>query len=309
LVYGERALAERRGFCLRLESREGVFYSEASPLPGHSRETLEEVEEALRAATAQALWEDPSNRLFPPALRFGLEGLALQKERPWKNPVRAAALVPWLGPEKTAAAIREKIDRGFQTVKLKLFSHTVEETLETMRQFPRTRFRLDANRALTEDALRSLFRGIERDGTEIEYLEEPLPHWRHELLKNPPVPLAADECAADPQFWGALLRPDGPSVFVLKPTVCGGLASLARKAERLKEAGKKIVYSSSLEAEPGLRSLIHFSSLEAEAATGLATGFLFEKPYFQDLPLRESPPAPSPEEISWLEGLSWREAP
>jgi O-succinylbenzoate synthase len=309
LVYGDRALAERRGLCLRLESQEGTFYSEASPLPGHSWETLEAVEEALRVSTTKALLEEPSNSLFPPSLRFGLEGLVLQKERAWKNPVRAAALVPWLGPEKTTAAIRGMAKRGFHTVKLKLFSHTVEETLETMRQFPETLFRLDANRALTEEALRSLFRGIEKGGVQVEYLEEPLSHWRHELLKNPPIPLAADECAADPQFWGALLRAGGPAVFVLKPTVCGGLLSLARKAERLKEAGKKIVYSSSLEAEPGLRSLIHFLSLEAETDTGLATSFLFEKPYFEDLPVRDRPPQPSTEELAWLETLDWRRIP
>ncbi|MFX7029285.1 hypothetical protein ABTH93_20310, partial [Acinetobacter baumannii] len=42
-TYGAKSLTERRGFLLK----RGNFVSEASPLPGHSVDTFEEVEQTL----------------------------------------------------------------------------------------------------------------------------------------------------------------------------------------------------------------------------------------------------------------------
>jgi hypothetical protein len=121
--------------------------------------------------------------------------------------------------------------------------------------------------------------------------------------------LAADECAADPRFWRALL-PSPASVFVLKPTIGGGLASLAEKARMLEEAGKKVVYTSTFEAEPGRRALVAFLlSLASPNVAGIATGFLFEESFMEDRPLWEKIPAISPRELTWLENLPWKKSP
>lgn len=312
--YGEKSLAERDGLILKLDSPGGVLYSEASPLPGSSREQLDQIEKLLEIASALTLYEAvlddaPVSADLPPALRFALEGLASQGS-PTLGKVESNALVPWAGAEKTLADIEAKKAGGFRTIKLKIFEESVEEQLELMGAVSGVNFRLDGNRALTEGAVAKLFKGLEKIGPErVEYIEEPLSHWRNPALERSPVALAADECAADPRFWKAILNSPA-SVFVLKPTVAGGLFSLAKKARLLEEAGKKVVYTSTFEAEPGRRALISFLlSLKAKNMAGVATGFLFAESFLADQPVWEKKPALSPVESNWLENLRWRESP
>jgi o-succinylbenzoate synthase len=312
--YGEKSLSVREGLCLRLEAPGGTLYAEASPLPGSSREKIEQIEEILRIASGYSLYEAvmddaPVAADLPPALRFALEGFGAQSG-PLKGKAASNALVAWEGPGKTREAILTKQAEGFHTVKLKVFNESVDAQLELIASLPGLRFRLDANRSLTEEALSRLFSGLEKIGPEkVEYLEEPLSHWRKPILARSPVPLAADECAADPRFWRALL-PSPASVFVLKPTIAGGLSSLAKKARLLEEAGKRVVYTSSFEAEPGRRALIAFLlSLDSPSLAGIATGFLFEDSFLEDRPHWEEAPTISPREHAWLENLPWKESP
>lgn len=312
--YGEKILAEREGLVLRLDSPGGLLYSEASPLPGSSREQLDQIESLLRIASAFTLYEAvlddaPVAAELPPALRFALEGFAAQGS-PTLGKVESNALVAWAGAEKTLAEIQAKKAAGFRTIKLKVFEDSVAEQLELMAAAQGVSFRLDGNRALSEGAVAALFRGFEKIGPErVEYIEEPLSHWRNPLLSRSPVALAADECAADPRFWKAILGSPA-SVFVLKPTVAGGLFSLAEKARLLEEAGKKVVYTSTFEAEPGRRALVSFLlSLKAKNMAGVSTGFLFAESFLADQPIWEKKPALSSAESNWLENLPWRDGP
>lgn len=312
--YGDKSLAEREGLVLRLDAPGGVLYSEASPLPGSSREQLAQIEKLLEIVNAFTLYEAvlddaPVAADLPPALRFALEGFAAQGS-PAAGKVESNALVPWAGAEKTKAEILARQAEGYRTIKLKVFGESVNEQLELMAAIPGLKFRLDGNRALSEEAVVALFHGLEKIGPErVEYIEEPLPHWRNPLLLRSPVALAADECAADPRFWKALL-PSPASIFVLKPSVAGGLFSLAQKAQALEEAGKKVVYTSTFEAEPGRRALISFLlSLATKNVAGVSTGFLFAESFLADQPIWEKAPAISPAESAWLENLPWKEGP
>lgn len=312
--YGERALTQREGICLRLDAPGGTIYSEASPLPGHSREEISQVEKLLQIASGMSLYEAVLDDAkvaaeLPPSLRFALEGFAAQAEVP-KGTVKSNALVPWNGSEITRAEILARQADGYEVVKLKIFNDSIDELLGLIGSIDGIKFRLDANRALTEEALSRLFSGLEKIGPDrVEYLEEPLAHWRHPILARSPIPLAADECAADPRFWRALL--DSPaSVFVLKPTVAGGLSSLAKKALVLEEAGKKVVYTTAFEVEPGRRSILSFLLKQSGCnVAGVSTGSLFLENYLPDRPLWKEVPAPSTAESTWLDGLPWKEGP
>lgn len=319
--YGEKEVSTRDGICLRLETPDGDFYSEASPLAGHSRETLLEVAQAINALGTNtccdlAMGETEADDETPPSLLFALEGLRAQIL--WKlsggKPVRSNALIPWKGVSATLEEVWEKKAEGYSVVKLKVLEGHTNEMLEllTTLEGKGIQVRLDANRSLHEGTLKTFFAGLEKlSPTLVDYLEEPFSHWRHPLLERAPVPLAADECAADPRFWRALLATkNGPSVFILKPTVNGGLFSLASKAKELQANGKRIVYTSALEAEPGRRALISFLSLEGISSTaGLSTGFLYKENYMADLALRDSVPEPGVDELTWLQRLPWQKVP
>jgi o-succinylbenzoate synthase len=320
-LYGNQEIKTRSGICLRFEGEGGTFFSEASPLPGHSRENTAEVLAALLKLNSEYCSaivtddDDPAD-FFPPSLTFALE--SLRALRACKNKgglaVRSNALVPSGGMDAMLERIWALKAEGFSTVKLKVLEGKTNDMLSLLAAIEGKgiQVRLDANRALSEGSLKSFFAGLEKFSPAlIDYLEEPFAHWRHPLLERSPVALAADECAADPRFWPAILnQKTGPSVFVLKPTVSGGLYSLTEKALTLKEAGKRVVYTSALEAEPGRRALIaYLSSAELTATAGLATGFLFRENYLPDRPSWETVPDPSAAELSWLNDLPWVRVP
>ncbi len=311
-AYGNNLLTERLGFCLRLETPEGTFYSEASPLPGHSRDTFAQVEERLKNIDETYFSHPESFPDLPPALSFGLEGLILQKKQPgFIQSVPVNAVVPWQGLTTTEAALKKK-EEGYDTVKIKIPTGQIQDVLAVLQALAPTnlKIRLDANRSLTENELEILFSALAKiDSSFIEYLEEPFAHWRAPVLSQAPIPLAADECAADPRFWKVLLLNHKPEVFVLKPMVAGGLTSLAQKAKILTAHGRKVVYSSSLEAEPGRRALLSFLSAENPAtSSGMATGFFFAENFLPDQSLFSSLPKPSIEEQRWLDHLPWQVA-
>lgn len=319
--YGDKSISRREGICLRFESAAGTLYSEASPLPGHSRDSIEEVVAVLKKLTheycaAIVADEDDTADHFPPSLAFGIEALRAQRKLAelGGKPLRTNALVPWLGIKKSLELIWEKKAAGFATIKLKLMDNNAGEMLELLSSVEGKgiQIRLDANRSLQEGTLRTFFQGLEKfSPVLIDYLEEPFAHWRHPMLEKSPVALAADECAADPRFWRAILgQKTGPTVFVLKPTVSGGLFSLAEKAVELKEAGKRIVFSSALECEPGRRGLLSYLSLTGNLPpAGVSTGFLFRENFLEDRAHWEEIPGPNDSELRWLNGLAWEPLP
>lgn len=301
--YGNRTLSEREGIALRIESSTGPVFSEASPLPGHSKERVPEILQWLKENRSglRALAEDI--RGCPLAMRFALEGLRAQQS-PFLSPVRSNALLPWEDLESSLKRAQELGRRGFRCLKLKLRSGRIKETLSLLSALQGTDFcfRLDGNQALTEADLGELFGDL--DAGRVEYLEEPLPTWNSALLAESPVPLAADESAADPVQWPALM--DKAAVFVLKPSVSGGLFSLANQAKDLQDGGKKVVYGSAMEAEPGRRAILAFlASLRSPATAGLATGFLFRENFLPDAAEITAIPPPSAAELAWLSSLPW----
>lgn len=315
-TYGDKTLTEREGFVLRVESPAGEIFSEAAPLPGHSRENAARVEAELaqlgHEAAIEAILSEPP--VLSPSLTFALEGVQAQifvLAGEGKHGVESNALVPWTGTESTLAGIEKKKAAGYKTVKLKVSAVAAPELLGLIGALKNSvKLRLDANRAWSEENLATFFAGLESGGAEsIDYFEEPLAQWRSPLLRRSPVALAADECAADPRFWRALTANEGaPSVFVLKPTVSGGLFSLADKAKALTNEGKRVVYTSAMEAEPGRRAIISFLAVMGSAeAAGLATGSLFAENFLPDAPEFPRVPPVSEKEKAWLRTLAWRD--
>jgi L-alanine-DL-glutamate epimerase-like enolase superfamily enzyme len=247
------------------------------------------------------------------ALAFALEGLEAQRSLKKVHPVRSNALLPWGEPAEVISRALSFREEGYSVIKLKVSAAETGALLEVLSALSRSglSFRLDGNRALTESRALTLFRGLEQltPGL-VEYLEEPLSSWENPALACCPIPLAADESAADPREWERLLALEhGPAVFVLKPTVSGGLMSLAARAERLRDAGKKVVFTSAIEAEPGRRALLAFLASQELPICGLSTGFLFQENFLPDKPEHSTIPAPDAKELAWIDRLDWRPVP
>lgn len=299
--YGNQTITNREGFLLS----DGTHFSEASPLPGHSLDSLPLVKKALQD-TASLEARDS----LPASLRFALDGLAAQKKA-GKFPVRTNALLPWRGIENSRSDLRDLFGRGFRTFKLKISHASWEQQFELLREFPEANFRLDANQSLHPDDLEKIGAAIERMSLKgrIEYLEEPFKEiWQAPAWQSFSVPLAADESAPGLDAARALCAaPNSPQVIVVKPTVWGGLSSLESGLCELARGGKKLVLTSSLEAEAGRRSILAYLSQNESCVSGLSTGFLFARDFLGDRAEWDEVPAISAAERDFIDSLSWKD--
>lgn len=310
--YGGQTISFRRGFVLRKTGSSGTIYSEASPLPGHSTDSLEELAEALRLVSAEALEPSGTRKSFPPSLRFALEGLDAQ-ERPGNLPVRTSALVSGNEPAEMRLQLLRFAAAGYGICKLKLSPRLWESQLQLVDELPALRFRLDANLSFSPPLLDALLARLEKLSLfpRIDYLEEPFPGvWGEPAFRGLPLALAADESAPRaPEALSLLDEPNPPSVFIVKPTVAGGLSSLDGYLSALTRAGKRFVFTSTLETEPGRRALLAYLSRRPHEPCGLSTGHLFRETFLPDRPLWDGFPLPGLDEIAALSRLTWRNCP
>jgi o-succinylbenzoate synthase len=249
-----RSSVERSGLLLTLVDDEGhTGHGEASPLAGHSVETLAAVTQALVDVIprlGEAADEDVAETLrrFPtldalPAARCAVE-VALLDLWAQRRGVSVAALVGFDAPrvecnaqpgalldEDLEARCAAAVARGFGVLKLKAGSidFTGErKTLEGLRaRFPEVTWRLDANGAWTLDEARRRLDALA--GLGVAYVEQPCEGAEVFSLGERAVPWAADEALIDPIARRRFLEDEdarrGCAAAVLKPMALGWLAA------------------------------------------------------------------------------------
>ncbi len=276
VVWGGAAQTERRGVLVRVETDLGsVGWGDAAPLPGFSRETLQETMDALdRAATG-----DASN--LPPAARFGLDlaladAAAQDDERPLAFSPDPDVTLPLAGLVLSGSpAEAERLARaGYRTVKLKVGRTDVLTDAARVRAAraavgPDVALRLDANRAWSGDDARRFADALA--DVALDFIEEPLadPAGLPELWLDTGLPLALDETLQGP--GGIDLIRGWAAAVVVKPTLVGGIASAHAIAERAQGVGARVVISAAFESGVGLRGLVALAAATGGHAAGLDT--------------------------------------
>ena len=313
LRFGNKTISSRSGIYLRCTSYGKTFISEASPLVGHSHDTLENTLTYLQSIRT-SLWQNNSD--IPPALQFALEGISAQQTfttEKCTNLVKSNALVPWQGPHHTAEQIFHWSQLGYETFKVKIFEEMLDSLIPELEsalvRLPKALFRLDGNRSLTPSSFNLFLKKLEQSevAKSIEYIEEPTEDFFH--LEST-IPLAADESIIDIHKIYSLLDYKTPNVFILKPTVLGGLDSLSGLIHNIQKAGKKAVITSTLETEAGRRSIIAFLLLHPlTTPVGLSTGSIFKENFLPDQAVYSTLPLESALEQEYYTTLSWRELP
>ncbi len=244
--------------------REGVLleqdgqWSEASPLPGFSSESIDDVIAAVRG-------EQPA----PPSLQFALQAL----ETPIVDPVK----VPWNGlllgdREQVLAATEKIVQANCQAAKLKVGRNELQADIalvkEVRERLPaQVRLRLDANQAWTFEQAVTFFQGI--DGVDLEYVEEPLQDGQllEQLFSKTGAKYALDETLLGVMLTDASCFEPWPNAAALicKPTILGGRDAV----QRLASGGKPVVFSAAFESGVGV---VRVAQLAAEFSPELAAG-------------------------------------
>lgn len=300
-----RMLYRREGLLLRMASAEGdVGWGEAAPLPGFSREHLQQATRQAfklkRLITGRQVDDDwvgaDSDFLdvldddldLVPSVYFGLEQAALTMVAAARGcapphllvdePRPTVALCGLLTGERnevleTAQAMRED---GYRAVKLKVGRRELEEEIALVRELsgeigPDMALRLDANRAWTTAEARQFASGI--DGVALDFFEEPLedPSGLPALAEETGWPLALDETMRDVSLV-TLDRHTYARAVVLKPTLLGGFSGLVYMANKALELGLTPVLSSAYESGIGMMGLVTLAAcLEGDAPIGAGT--------------------------------------
>lgn len=262
----------REGLFVTLEDERGhTGWGEASPLPGYSRDTLEEARVALEAfsreklpleldanAPLATLGEAP---VLSASARFALETAAcdlaghrlkLPLHRvlggsPDPRPVPTQALLTISTSTQLAASALAASARGYRAFKIKIGAEGAFDaelkTLEALRSVlgDNALLRLDANQAFPADLLGDRLKALA--ALRPDYIEEPLAGGALETVDSSPVRLAADESLAEPGRAEKLAASGGCSVFVLKPMLLGGLARCLELSRLARAHGLEVVIS------------------------------------------------------------------
>jgi len=270
----------RKGILLTLTSQDGEKASaEISPLPGYSRESLEDAQLQLRLLERRLLntwWSKQTlQSLFHldlyPSVHFGVESALLDLLDPLPKEQSCPQYALLLGsPQEISQRADEVYEQGFRHAKVKLGhlplpeAHQIIEIVDD-----RFSLRIDLNRKWSLEQTLSFCKNYAPDT--FEYIEEPA-HFAHELAEFP-YPFALDESIRE--NWRCLeplAKLKQFKAIILKPTMIYPLS-------RFFDLGKKIVLTSSFEGPTGIAQIRKLAQRLKLLSThhGLDTLRYFEK--------------------------------
>lgn len=243
-----------------------------------------------------------------PSIQFGIEQafLSLASKSPFdlfpsaftqgRAPIPINGLV-WMGEKSfMKTQISEKIEQGFDCIKLKIGAINFEDEIDLLK-YIRSQFspelieiRVDANGAFTpETALEKLKLLSEYD---LHSIEQPIPQGQFEAMANlcetTPLDIALDEeliGVFDFEDKKKLIEKVKPQYIILKPSLVGGFIGSQEWIDIAKNNNIGWWITSALESNVGLNAISQFTYISNNPfPQGLGTGSLytnnFESPLF-----------------------------
>jgi o-succinylbenzoate synthase len=307
------ALREKPAYFIKIwdEKNPDIFgIGECGPLPKLSPDDKPEFEEFLAEKVASLGNQnipqrtedvyDWVSRNIPvewPSIRFGFETAWFDyfnggKRQVFKSsfyegkPIAINGLI-WMGALETMLLqITDKVDQGYDCIKIKVGSLDFEKECDILQYIRRKYFqkkltiRLDANGAFkNHEALEKLHALSKFD---IHSIEQPIKageDYMAELCAKSPIPVALDEeliSITDTESRAALLDKIKPPFIILKPSLLGGFTATEDwiKLSESRNIGWWI--TSALESNVGLNAIAQFTAqYQTEIPQGLGTGQLY----------------------------------
>jgi len=194
----------------------------------------------------------------------------------------------WMGDKAyMQEQVQDKIDTGFNCIKLKIGAINFQEELEILKsireQFnsEQIEIRVDANGAFHPDEAMEKLKALSK--FEIHSIEQPIKagNWEAmaKLCKDTPLPIALDE-----ELIGIyqledkikLIKQIQPQYIILKPSLVGGFKGSQEWINIAKKEGIPWWMTSALESNIGLNAIAQWAyTLNNPMPQGLGTGQLF----------------------------------
>ena len=286
----------------RSERPEVKGIGEAALFPGHSKEFPADVKTKLLELCADTSnWEVRLNDDLEgvPSVRFAVEQCLRDLDASGSKVLYPSAFtlgrqsIPinglvWMGDKSTMKQrIRQQIDAGFTTVKMKIGAIGIEEELDLLKSV-RSEFsakdialRVDANGAF--DA-RTVMDVLDRlADLQVESIEQPVAPGLYEVMsqlcERSPIPIALDEELIglnSRQSKIDLLDGVKPRFIVVKPSLVGGWAASEEWVDLAKERSIGWWVTSALESNLGLNAIAQWvATLNVTTPQGLGTGNVY----------------------------------
>lgn len=268
----------------------------------------------------QALWDA---LIEFPSIQFGVEMAfqSLKSETPYllfpspftkgEDAIPINGLV-WMGEEQyMKEQIEEKLQQGFNCIKLKIGAIDFQQELDLLR-FIRSNFsadeieiRVDANGAFsTTDALHKL---NQLNEYQIHSIEQPIKQNQtdsmSELCKKTPIPIALDEELIG--VFGfenkeALLLKIQPQYIILKPSLVGGFRGTKEWIDLAEKHNIGWWITSALESNIGLNAIAQWTYLQNNSMPqGLGTGALYTNNFDSPLEVKNG-------QLTYNADLQWK---
>lgn len=310
-------LTQKQGWLIRLSNADNPHSSglgECSLIPGLSPDKPDEL---LRLFAHYALEGiDPHSALSEighalPALAFALETAMTDLEQGGMMRLFSSDFtlghkgIPingliWMGDiGQMKARVKEKIEQGFDTIKLKIGALHFDDELELLREIRRHYsprdiiLRLDANGAFEpSEALEKLKRLSQ---FHIHSVEQPIraghPEAMATICQQSAIPIALDEelVGVPVEQAGMLLQNIRPHYIILKPSLLGGFSPSKVWIDKAEQLNIGWWVTSALESNVGLNAIAQWTAtLPTQLAQGLGTGQLYHNNFASPLYIREA---------------------
>lgn len=308
-VTGAGTFQYREGLILRHHASGNDIVSEAAPLPGFSRESLQQAETHLlsfkqqidsffaRKFTPDELTSWIHSRSLYPSVDFGLSSLGLsilsiRQQQPVHSilnltPTETLKVNAVIGESDEASFMsqaRKLIKKGFSVIKCKVTADTghLPNSLKTLaNECPGILYRLDANRSWPANSvseLSSRFRNLS-----VEYIEEPCAVESIEqfdaVAGDCSLPVAADETLVELGLEKVIKFTKSVPYFIIKPTLHGNLMELFATLCSRYHLENRVIFTSALESAVGTRMIASAAAISGSKTTahGLNTGSLLRQ--------------------------------
>lgn len=182
------------------------------------------------------------------------------------------------GPDVLTQAV-PLLEKGYKVIKWKIGVFSAKQEQQTFKQLAalsqkyNTRWRLDANGALTKGEYVSWMRFLE--DYEVEFLEQPLPVGEERAMLERSLDfktmIAFDESASSLGAIQQAVDLGFEGIFVIKPSIFGFMKAF--QAWCIRNPIKRI-YSSVFETSVGIQALLKLAAKDTKALPGLGLGTL-----------------------------------
>lgn len=170
-------------------------------------------------------------------------------------------------PEEMARDAVNAIDRGYDTLKIKVGSNPDMDVarLVAVRQAvgPDTCIRIDANQGWNPKQAVKLLNQMQEKGLDIEFVEQPVKAHDFEGLKyvteRSYVPVLADESVFSPEDAMTIMQMGAADLVNIKLMKCGGLYNALKIASAAEVYGVECMIGCMLEAKISVNAAVHLA--------------------------------------------------